>query len=148
VIHCGDWKSVDTAQYCEQKTQELSLEMHGVLGNNDIAVQDFLHVSRKASKQFNIVEGTLELTLSDKRIAVYHGHHAPTRQKVVENDAYDVVLLGHTHKPLIVNEHKKLIINPGSTAFAIPRSKSWLPSVALLDLKTMTAEIHFLDNSK
>jgi len=140
IIHCGDWKSLDTLIYFAEQTSSLNLPVSGVLGNNDLDVLNFLAKGSLYS-HFDIQEGIVEVNLNGKRSAIYHGHHAPTLRKVRDDDSYDIVFLGHTHKPRIEEANEKLIINPGSTAFSIPRSKTWLPTVAVLDTDTMTARI-------
>lgn len=144
VIHCGDWKSVASATHCAIKSAELGITVHGVLGNNDVAVTDFLQYALQAPGNFQLQEGILELYIGKTHIGAYHGHHKPTLRKLLTDPTYDVVLLGHSHKPLITEQIGKLIVNPGSTAFAIPRSKTWKPSVAIIHLESLAATIHYL----
>jgi putative phosphoesterase len=144
VVHCGDWKDIATVRYCADLANQLDISVHGVLGNNDTAVQEFLDYAAKAPGEFHLEEGVLELNLHEKSIAAYHGHHLPTRRRLLSSSDYDVILLGHSHKPLITNDADQMIVNPGSTAFAIPRSRTWQPSVGIVNLEKMTAAIHFL----
>lgn len=64
-----------------------------------------------------------------------------TLAAVMKDPSVTIALKGHSHKPLIVSDNNTLVVNPGSTAFAIPRSKSWVPTVAIVDTATMHAEI-------
>lgn len=50
----------------------------------------------------------------------------------------DVILLGHTHYPLVKRYRDKLIVNPGSVGQ--PRDRSSLASFAILDLASGTVE--------
>jgi putative phosphoesterase len=143
VIHCGDWKSLSSLVYFTERAAELNLKVYGVLGNNDTDVEGFILFAKTMTTHVRLEEGILELNIDDKRIAVYHGHHAPTLRKVRTDDSYDIVCLGHTHKPLIENVDSILLVNPGSTAFSIPRSKTWRPTVAIIDTVTLQADIHF-----
>jgi len=136
VVHCGDWKSPETMQHVLDVAESLSLSLIGVLGNNDTDTLGFLQKKRG----YRIEEGVLEVTLSGKKCAVYHGHHAPTLRKVKESGDYDIILLGHTHKPKVEKIDNTLLVNPGSTAFAIPRNKEWSPTVMLLDTSSMNVE--------
>lgn len=93
---------------------------------------------------------TKELHLEGRRVLLCHG--APWQQ-----DAYvyptappetfariaalqhDVVVLGHTHYPMVRREGSTLIVNPGSVGQ--PRDIGALASWAILDLTTCTATI-------
>ena len=60
-------------------------------------------------------------------------------------DDVDVVIFGHTHAPMLVTEHNKLILNPGSACRQI--FDGLAPSFALLhiDADELSAEIVYLD---
>jgi putative phosphoesterase len=139
IIHCGDWKSPETLSYFADQAAKLNIPVSGVLGNNDLDINAFSLLTQ-SYPDIDVREGVFELSIDDKKTAIYHGHHAPTLRRVLANESYDIVFLGHTHKPRIETVSNTLIINPGSTAFSIPRSKQWKPSVVLLDTKTMNAE--------
>lgn len=141
IIHCGDWKTPATLNHFIHRAHRYTVPVKAVLGNNDCDVAAMLALGYNAS-DFELREGVFEFTLDDIPCAIYHGHHAPTLRHVKENDAYRIVFLGHTHKPRIDQINSKLIINPGSVAFSIPRSKAFTPTVAILDTETVTAEIH------
>lgn len=141
VVHCGDWKSASTVEYIVGLCRDHEIKLKGVLGNNDLAVTDMLAFDQDS---FEIVEGVLYFTLDNgKAAAVYHGHHKPTLRNLLLNDTLHVIFLGHTHKPVVTTDGP-LIINPGSTAFAIPRSKTWQPSVVVLDTATMKVYTKYL----
>lgn len=144
VVHCGDWKSLETVRYFAEEAYKLSLPVKGVLGNNDIDVADFMAYAEIAPGDFEIKQNVFEFKTGGRTLAIYHGHHKPTLRRVVSDDSYDLVFLGHTHKPRIEEDTNKLIVNPGSTAFSIPRSKEWVASVAIVNSNTLTATIHYL----
>ena len=77
---------------------------------------------------------SLRLTVEKIRIHVSHGHElgSPTPAKLVERYAADVIVYGHTHKPLIETLGGTLVINPGAAG---PRRFHLQPSVALLQLE-------------
>lgn len=146
VIHCGDWKSLETARYFAKKASEYALPVRGVLGNNDLDTAGFIELGRTAPGDFQLYEGIFEMPLaSHGLLAAYHGHHKPTLRKVLADDRYRAICLGHSHKPLIDDTGGKLIVNPGSTAFSIPRQKSWRPSVAIIDTSQLVAHITFVN---
>jgi putative phosphoesterase len=144
VIHCGDWKSVAAMEHFAHQAGQFKLPVRGVLGNNDVDISEFKKFIKSASSQFQITEGVFEINIDGKKVAIYHGHHAPTLRKVRAESAYDLVLLGHTHKPKIEITDTTVIVNPGSTAFSIPRSKQWQATVALVDTETMHASLHII----
>ena len=143
IIHCGDWKSVETAAYFASVAS--GTPVRGVLGNNDLDVPGFLKCSADAPGDFELFEGVYESDVQSRSITAYHGHHKPTL-RTVRGSGAEIILLGHTHKPLIERTDTSLIVNPGSTAFAIPRSKIWRPSVAIVNTAKLTAEIVYLEN--
>lgn len=144
VVHCGDWKSLAVVHYFAEKATALKLPVKGVLGNNDTDSDAFLAYAAIAPGDFELSEGLLEIPDGEQTIAVYHGHHAPTLRRIRTDPRFRIVLLGHTHKPKIEEETDRLMVNPGSTAFAIPRRKDWLPTVAIVDTRTCTAELRVL----
>lgn len=145
VVHCGDWKSLSAARFVAQRAADLRLPVRGVLGNNDHDVLGFLHFSHMAPGDFQLYEGVYEIELPDgKTISAYHGHHAPTLRKLRESPDIDILFLGHTHKAKIEQAGDKLIVNPGSVAFHIPRRADWQPSIALVDTDVPRAKIIYL----
>ncbi len=77
---------------------------------------------------------SLALTLDGARVHVSHGHElgSPTPAKLVARYPADVIIYGHTHKPLIETHGGTLVLNPGAAG---PRRFSLKPSVALLTIE-------------
>jgi putative phosphoesterase len=75
----------------------------------------------------------LALTLEGLRLHVSHGHElgSPTPAKLVARYPADVIVFGHTHRPLIQTEGRTLVVNPGAAG---PRRFNLTPSVALLEV--------------
>src|SRR5206468_3925764 len=67
IVHCGDWKSLETVTFCAERSEQLGITVHGVLGNNDVAVQDFLAYAGTAPGNFSLMEGVLKLNVAGKR---------------------------------------------------------------------------------
>ena len=142
VIHCGDWKSVLAMGHFAQQAAQYNMTVRGVLGNNDIDVSEFKKFIKSTPSDFQVIEGVFEINIDGKSVAIYHGHHASTLRKVRNDTSYKLVLLGHTHKPKIETTDTTVIVNPGSTAFSIPRSKQWQATVALVDTDSVQASLH------
>lgn len=72
--------------------------------------------------------------VSGLTIHVSHGHElgAPTPEKLVERYGADVLVYGHTHRGLIVQLGRQLIVNPGAAG---PRRFDIAPSVARLTIE-------------
>lgn len=75
----------------------------------------------------------LDLTLADVRIHVSHGHElgAPTPAQLLDRYAADVIVYGHTHRPLVERHGARLVVNPGAAG---PRRFQLKPSVAHLTI--------------
>lgn len=142
IAHCGDWMSPETVDYIHDFSKKYAIPLRGVLGNNDTQVQEML---RSDDPNFIIQEGVMRFDYDGQTFAIYHGHHKPTLRACRNDTTIDILLLGHSHKPLIESMDDKIIINPGSTAFSIPRSKIWRPTIALYDTLTRNAAIKYVD---
>jgi uncharacterized protein len=93
----------------------------------------------------------VSLTLGVIRIHVSHGHElgSPTPIRLAARYATDVIIYGHTHRPLIervanLRSTSTLVVNPGAAG---PRRFNLRPSVAILQLggATPAAEILTID---
>lgn len=84
----------------------------------------------------------LHLELDGVRLHVSHGHElgSPTPEKLIRKYDADVIVYGHTHKPLIEEHGTRLVVNPGAAG---PRRFDLKPSVARLriDRRRARAEI-------
>ena len=76
--------------------------------------------------------GAVDLELDGLSVHVSHGHEvgSPTPEKLLARYPADVIVFGHTHKPLV--EHaKRLVVNPGAAG---PRRFNLKPSVARMTI--------------
>lgn len=87
----------------------------------------------------------LDLDLEGVRVHVTHGHELghPTPERLLKKHDADVIVYGHTHKPLIEEHGTRLVVNPGAAG---PRRFNLKPSVARLriDQRRAHAEIVML----
>ena len=132
IIHCGDWTTVATMNLFMELANKQKLPVKGVLGNRDTEIIDTIKNSPGFVLPVDVAEQVI-LKLGGKIIAVYHGHHKRTLRNLIVSQQYDVVCTGHTHKPKVQIFGRTLVINPGSVAFTIPRSKNPVLCVALYD---------------
>ena len=77
-------------------------------------------------------------------IHVSHGHELgvpPTPEKLLARYAADIIVFGHTHKPLIERAGSRLVVNPGAAG---PRRFSLKPSVARMRVEQGRAEVEIV----
>ena len=129
VIHCGD---VEGSEYTISKSAGCPVEM--VAGNNDY----FTDLPRE--KEFQIGNYHVWLT---------HGHnyYVSMNNDFLKQEArsreVDIVMFGHTHKPLVDIEQGLITVNPGSLTY--PRQGNRRPSYIIMDLDKK-GEAHFTVN--
>lgn len=74
-----------------------------------------------------------DLTLGGLSIHVSHGHElgSPTPAKLLARYKADVIVFGHTHRPLVERAGRRLVVNPGAAG---PRRFDLKPSVAKMEI--------------
>jgi putative phosphoesterase len=128
VIHAGDF----VAPFTVDELRNLRAPVRAVFGNCDGEraglAQAFQGVSEIREAPFTFLHGGI-------RFAVVHLDGPVDR--LVQAKTCDIVVFGHTHRPLVEIRDGVLIVNPGEAGGWL-RGKS---TVALLDPASMTAEI-------
>lgn len=86
---------------------------------------------------------SLEETIGGVRVHVSHGHEvgAPAPEKLLATYDADVIVYGHTHKPLIVNVAGRWVVNPGAAG---PRRFDLMPSVARMTIRDGTVDVELV----
>lgn len=76
-------------------------------------------------------------------VHVSHGHElgSPTAARLLARYDADVLVYGHTHRPLIHRAGARLVVNPGSAG---PRRFDIKPSVAILTVAAGRAEAELI----
>src|SRR5690606_6929887 len=89
------------------------------------------------------VPETAEVVLAGRRIVVVHGHQfgspTPAELRAAHPNA-DVVVYGHTHRPLLDRNGSPLVVNPGAAG---PARFNLRPSVAILTLSDTGTDAEF-----
>jgi putative phosphoesterase len=77
--------------------------------------------------------GAIDVTLGGVSIHMSHGHElgSPTPGALLARYTADIIVFGHTHKPLVERADGRLVINPGSAG---PRRFNLKPSVARMTI--------------
>ena len=85
----------------------------------------------------------LQLSLGGLSVIVTHGHRLarPTPEALARQYRADIIVYGHTHKPLIQHVGSTLVVNPGAAG---PRRFNLRPSVALLTIENRTAHVDLI----
>ncbi|MEN8158581.1 MAG: YfcE family phosphodiesterase [Myxococcota bacterium] len=127
VIHTGDITQARTLAIFGA----LEAPLVGVFGNND--VERAALEATATELEMRIEEPPLSLQWSGRQILVVHDPHV-LQEGVVAT--HDVVLHGHTHRPVHERRAGALVFNPGECA-------GWLPghnTVGLLELESLEVE--------
>ena len=118
VIHCGDAEGSEYAL-----TEAADCPVYIVLGNNDF---------------FSRLPREIELDIGPYKVWVTHGHnyYVSMGNEHIRREALvkgvDVVLYGHTHRPVVDRSGKVTAVNPGSLSY--PRQEGRRPSYVLMEL--------------
>lgn len=128
VIHAGDF----VAPFAARELKNLNCPVKAVFGNCDGEKEGL----RKAIRQFGeIQDAPLVFTHEDLNFLITHIHVSV--KTYLSSGKYNVIIFAHTHKPEVRKEKNTLLINPGETGGWV----SGKSTVALLDIKTLSAEI-------
>lgn len=126
VIHCGDAEGSEYAL-----TQAADCPVQLVLGNNDF---------------FSVLPKELEFNVERYKVWVTHGHHYyvsmgnETLKQEARARGVDIVLYGHSHRPVIDRSPDLIAVNPGSLSY--PRQDGHKPSYAVMETDRF-GEVHF-----
>lgn len=107
-IHCGDWVSPFTQFFYKN----LKCPIKGIFGNND--GDRFYHLIYAKKSKIELVGETMDLSIGERKIYVYHGIDNKITQSLINSGKFDVVLHGHTHNLVNKLMRKTLSLNPGT----------------------------------
>lgn len=119
LIHCGD---VEGAEY--EIENYAGCRTVFVAGNNDF---------------FSRLPREIELQVEECKVWVTHGHnyYVNTNPDYIRKEARargkDIVIYGHTHRPVIEKNEDLIVINPGSLTY--PRQEGRRPTYAVMEIE-------------
>jgi hypothetical protein len=121
IFHAGDVGGREVLHLLEQIAP-----VQAVFGNTDMADDPGL------SRHFTEVVDGLSVHVS-------HGHElgSPTPAMLLARYEADVIVYGHTHRPLILRSGGRLVVNPGAAG---PRRFDLMPTVVRLMIRDGVAE--------
>lgn len=129
VVHCGD---VEGSEYAISEGAGCPALM--VMGNNDF---------------FSDLPREIETEIGGYRVLITHGHTycVSMGSERIKEEAilrgFDIVMFGHTHKPLLEQDEEVIAINPGSLSY--PRQDGRRPSYMIMEIDR-NGEAHFTVN--
>ncbi len=131
VIHLGD---VEGSEYTIEQAAGCPVEM--VAGNNDF---------------FTCLPSEKTLQIGKYRVMITHGHryYIGMGNEMLKEEAVahgmDIVMYGHTHKPVVDISDDIIAINPGSLSY--PRQDNRRPSYIIMETDEQgeaTFSIHYI----
>jgi|Deesub1362A_J573_1020465.scaffolds.fasta_scaffold00233_24 hypothetical protein len=129
IIHAGDFVSPEVIVELEKIAPVV-----GVKGNMDYPSIEFPEVN--------------SLEVMGWRIGVTHNSLSPFKmdkiKEVAKENNFDVLIFGHTHRPVIKKEGDILLLNPGSPTNPLFTS----PSVALLRISKSSVDVEIIELKK
>jgi len=130
VLHAGDI----VAPFVAPALAKCGAKVIAVYGNNDGERAGL----RKRFKDIGELRGDVaEVDLGKKKAAVYHGQEEAISEALIASGKYHLVVLGHTHKPLIEMKKETLVVNPGECCGYLTGKRTFV----VLDTETMKAEL-------
>ena len=127
VIHLGDLEGAE--DYLEAAA---ACPVEAVRGNNDY---------------FSDLPDEKVIEVAGKQVLITHGHYyyvaAGVEKHIKEamGRNIDIVMFGHTHRPLLRQKRGLVVLNPGSLSY--PRQEGHKPSYMVMESSTK-GEINFL----
>lgn len=118
IIHCGD---IEGSEHIIENAAECPVEM--VTGNNDF---------------FSELPREREFSLGRYRVWLTHGHtyYVSMENQTIKKEAVlkgaDIVMYGHTHRPIVEYDEGVIAVNPGSLTY--PRQEGRRPSYILMEI--------------
>lgn len=118
MIHLGD------AEGCEDEIAVMAdCPLEIVAGNNDF---------------FSMLEREKEIWVGKYKVLITHGHYYYVSagiediKKEARGRGMDIVMFGHTHRPLIDKNGSVIALNPGSISY--PRQDGRRPSYMIMEI--------------
>ena len=90
------------------------------------------------------LQDAVETAFDGVRVHVSHGHEvgSPTPAKLLARYSADVIVYGHTHRPLVVQAQDRWVVNPGAAG---PRRFDLKPSVGRMTISDGVVSIEIVD---
>lgn len=131
VLHAGDYISPFTVQHFKP----LKAKLIGVYGNN---CAERTTLKRLSSEFGGDIRGFFaQIKIEGLSIALLHGHDEELLNSLVESEAHDLVVHGHTHRADVGRKGKTVVVNPGEICGYL----SGESTLAIFNIRTRDVEI-------
>jgi len=127
ILHLGDVCRPETIDVY----RECGIPLVGVYGNNDSDKEGLQAVSGSGFHQ-----GPYMPEIGGRKVLMAHSFDE-LQEEIGEGGRFDLILFGHTHRPLTMRIGRALILNPGEACGFV----SGKATCALIDLDKMEASI-------
>ncbi len=144
ILHAGDWSLPSTVEYIGKRALQANIPVKGVLGHSDKELESTLHTPTTYVGVEISTEKVMVMDINKKNIAIYHGDDERVVNNIIQEQIYDVLITGHTHRMLQERIDSTFIVNPGSTAFSQPITSNNVLSVVIYTLETNHCEVVYL----
>ncbi|MBM1154782.1 metallophosphoesterase [archaeon] len=137
IFHAGDYVSPFTAE----PFRTIGPKLFGVWGNND---GDKPALKRKFSEIGARIGGfVLITTIAGRRIFITHHLENDVLIDLANRGAFDLIIIGHTHRARVEKVGKTLVVNPGTLAGYVSGETTY----AVIDLDRLDASVETLSGS-
>jgi len=127
ILHLGDVCSPETID----AYRECGIPMIGVYGNNDVDKEGLQAVSGNGFHQ-----GPHMPEIAGRKVLMAHSFDE-LQEEIGEGGRFDLILFGHTHRPLTMRIGRALILNPGEACGFV----SGKATCCVIDFEKMEASI-------
>jgi len=132
VLHAGDY----VAPFVIPRLSGLKARLIGVFGNND-GDRELLKKRFSENPMFEVRGNFAEVNIDNVKIALLHGSEEELLKALIESEAFNVVVHGHTHKAETYRKGKTLVVNPGEVCGYLTGKAT----IALLDTVKLELKI-------
>ena len=108
LLHCGDISNEETLNKLK-----VFKSVFVVKGNcDDKNIKEIIKTCKK--NKFYFWKEYTDINIGEKKIAIIHSDDFNKFTRLVEEEKYDYVFYGHSHKEMIGKENNTFVVNPGS----------------------------------
>ncbi len=125
IIHCGDF----VAPFMLKELEKAGIPVHGVFGNND--GEQYLLTKLSLTTLSNITLHGLVGQVDINGFNIGFTHQQIVAEGLAAGGNYQMVCFGHSHKYLLKEEGRTIMLNPGEIM-----GKDGLPGFCLIDTDT------------
>ena len=150
-------RKLENLEYLLKHIGPVDMLIHlGDVEGQELIIQDMVscpfYVIAGNNDYFSVLPREMELTIAGKKVLLTHGHRYLVSQGIerVTEEAVargaEIVMFGHTHKPLVHVGSEVTALSPGSLSY--PRQNGRKPSYLMITVDAAGKfhyQIHYID---